>query len=446
MCKLLHKILDFFRPKKVVILSGVGAVFPWGATSTKGITDKIRQDQDFTTMTGMPIGEYLFSLLSTIYIDEENINFETIIDLLEVLYDYYYGQHRGRRTHFKSNLTAIFKVIEDVEKNILDFDSIYKKEERPGITWYFSRIKRIPFLPTPSHLYLRRVYEHFINIIVEEVEKYVQKSNLDSRADLNKNFSLFLKFFKRCKLRLYTTNYDQIPSELAGLELYNGFDKVPRSTAYSMNIRKIMSDTYRYSLFNLHGCVNYRYSPIHANDGELLGLGWEFTPGRINKLDPGTTEVRDQTQRALMHSHIVTGLYKASRIIIEPQYSFYQKFCLDCLSADLIITIGYSYNDFHINQAIKNGHKIRNPKIRDINYFKDWFEHGPFRGDGDWRGHESKLVSIYEKEFENGSSFRANGDWVKPKFGDLRIYWKGFDKFLLEKKWLNIWRTSLKKA
>jgi len=37
MGKLLNKILRFFKPKKVVILSGVGAVLSWGATSTAGI-------------------------------------------------------------------------------------------------------------------------------------------------------------------------------------------------------------------------------------------------------------------------------------------------------------------------------------------------------------------------------------------------------------------------
>jgi hypothetical protein len=50
--------------------------------------------------------------------------------------------------------------------------------------------------------------------------------------------------------------------------------------------------------------------------------------------------------------NIITGLQKPFRVLDQPFYNFYQKFAFDCSSADAIVTIGYSYEDEHVNKAI----------------------------------------------------------------------------------------------
>jgi len=82
-----------------------------------------------------------------------------------------------------------------------------------------------------------------------------------------------------------------------------------------------------------------------------------------------------------------------------------------------------------------------NPKIRDITYIPGWFKYPLYLGEACWSIHEGKLVSIYEKEFQGGVSLKAAEGWAKPKSGDVRIYWKGFENFLAEKQWKKIWKT-----
>ena len=76
--------------KKVVILTGAGAVLPWGAPTTKDITEKIKNDKEFVTKNNKPLGKYLYSILREHYKkDSQNINFEHIIDFVDLLYAYY---------------------------------------------------------------------------------------------------------------------------------------------------------------------------------------------------------------------------------------------------------------------------------------------------------------------------------------------------------------------
>ena len=87
-----------------VILTGAGAVIPWGAPTTDELTDILRHDSVFINDKGEPIGEYIYSLL---LIQKEkrrgyhNPNFETILHFVELLFEHKRSQSFMSDSFFK---------------------------------------------------------------------------------------------------------------------------------------------------------------------------------------------------------------------------------------------------------------------------------------------------------------------------------------------------------
>lgn len=63
---------------------------------------------------------------------------------------------------------------------------------------------------------------------------------------------------------------------------------------------------------------------------------------------------------------------KASRILFPPHLQFYNSFYTDCIRADQLMIIGYSFSDVHINQTIKSALKANNKlKVLIVDYLKE---------------------------------------------------------------------------
>ena len=126
------------QKQRIVILTGSGAAIPWNGPTTKKITRKIISDKTFKTMDGKPVGEYIYNILEKTYVIDnsnksddnfESPNFENIIDAVEYLADYFYSHKEYPIRPRGSILTQLFDVAEDIKKQILDFDNIYKKKK-----------------------------------------------------------------------------------------------------------------------------------------------------------------------------------------------------------------------------------------------------------------------------------------------------------------------------
>lgn len=412
--------------KKIVILTGAGAVIPWNAPSTDKITQRILNDNSLNAKN-KPLGLYLFEKLSPYYYaDPQNINFEFIIDLIEVFLDYYDSCIQGRRTVFKSSFSAIFNIKKEIEKDILGF-SPKNKTDLTSAFGFFSN-----------------AYKLFINLIIEEIEKY---SNIFSQYQcLNKNFDEFLSQFKNYKIRFYTTNYDRLPIKCSNKEFFDGFDLKDKQY-FKYNPNKIFDDEVYNSYFNLHGSIYFKTEQIKIYSPMMAGyFDWVCTPDQINKIDNSTPYNRDQNRKRLPGTNILAGLSKSPRIFISPQYQFYQKFHFDCISADIILIIGYSYGDIHINAAIKNGIQVKNSQIINITYHDNWInqiKHKKFNNNlkilwinsFPYSQFLEDLLSLYN---ENINRRRDDSGWLNSDSHSLRIYWKGFEEFLKNNEWIGL--------
>ena len=72
-------------------------------------------------------------------------------------------------------------------------------------------------------------------------------------------------------------------------------------------------------------------------------------------------------------SNIVAGHHKLQRTNLQPLNAFSYAFQRDCMEADNLFVIGYSFSDIHINRIIRNGIDAtdKNQKRYFINHFPD---------------------------------------------------------------------------
>ena len=77
----------------------------------------------------------------------------------------------------------------------------------------------------------------------------------------------------------------------------------------------------------------------------------------------GASDKTDQDNKKVINSNIITGFNKTSRILTTPYSQFYHRFYQDCIIAENIYIVGYSFGDIHINKAIKTASLI-NKKLK----------------------------------------------------------------------------------
>lgn len=409
--------------RKIVILTGAGAVIPWGAPRTAEITDKLRKDKEFLTTKNQPVGDYLYNELTNFYhANSQDINFEHIIDLIEQLYDYYASVELGAQVHFKSSIAAIFDIKDKIKVMFSFGNSPYSNKSG----------KRTYFL---------HIYRHFINLVINEIKKYssINKSP-NTYSKLNIAFQSFLDYIGSYNIRFYTTNYDRIPIQCSNLSFFDGFT-VKAKGEQKFNRKKLFKDEYNNCYINLHGSIYFKYKTKETviNSEKIKTGYWICTTNKVNMIDANMKGNKDQMNRHLIGSNIIAGLYKPSRLMITPIYQFYQKFYSDCLNADCIFVIGYSYGDKHLNVAIRDAVMIKKPQIVDINlirFLKKMSGNGCGSGH-EWQKYTGRLKTVCGNRLKLSNSLRKRDTWVDCPQRHIKVYLKGFKKFLMEKEWKN---------
>ena len=115
-----------------------------------------------------------------------------------------------------------------------------------------------------------------------------------------------------------------------------------------------------------------------------------------------------------------------------PHFQFYHRFQQDCLLADKIFIVGYSFSDFHINHAIKSASLANKElKLACISYMV-YDEEIDFETEYDWVSLEGIGKNLIEEQFLynifEGVAHEANVDRIL-------VYRKGFEKFLSNNQW-----------
>lgn len=186
--------------KNTVTLAGAGATSPWNGPTTCQITRKIKEDRTFISIREQPLGDWIYHQLKGLYYNDSNtINFETIINSLEYLSTFYASKYRHGVAKFTNVMPAFFECCNKLSE-ILDFDRIGKfNKYRVGRKYYLDLIWY------DESDFFRNVMINYIDIIIQEIERYERES--PEEQELNRCANDFLRSISSSNsfFRIYTT-------------------------------------------------------------------------------------------------------------------------------------------------------------------------------------------------------------------------------------------------
>ena len=403
---------------RTVILTGSGAAIPWGAPKTSDITDAFLTDRTFRSDTGQPLAAWIYhKLIGFYHIDPETVTFETIINALDYLNTFFSSKQTSGVSKFKNLMPVFFREKDDLSE-LLSFDRIYG--ERKDM-WWESKNDQYKFYYSwnDTDMFFESIYRYFINLTIKQIELYAKQS--EKKTELNNSLNNFLNTIQN-PLRCYTINYDRIiPAGYHG-EIFEGFTPVGEDLKF--DLKRVLTDEMTNCHYNLHGSVHYEQD--WPGNVQLVPDKYIYDFGR------GASNHTDQDKRKMINSNIITGFNKTSRLLTNPYSQFYQRFYQDCLFADKIYIIGYSFGDIHINSAIKSGSLVnKDMKIICVDYV-NFGQDMELETEHDWVDLEERGNRFLPMDFQH-SIFESIVD--KANLNRIIVYIKGYQKFLECKQW-----------
>jgi SIR2-like domain len=198
---------------------------------------------------------------------------------------------------------------------------------------------------------------------------------------------LFIKWSKRyldrdyC-VRMYSLNYDRIFRVLLqdeNINIFEGYDldvsNVDPGQFLIPNLKKIVTDFNCNVFYNLHGSAYWYFTKYNQNQLPGYQFYLEGTP----ELNNPRAIIEIERNKWVLISNIITGYQKVLKTALSPFRQMLSAFDRDCIEADKLFIVGYSYSDEHINDIIRNARKF-NSKV-EIVLINPSFDNGQFMFD-----------------------------------------------------------------
>jgi len=361
------------KNKKSVFLFGSGASVLWNSPSTPELTELVRNSGFKTTDNKLFITEFIFQKLVANGYEEADINFETIINVIEE-WIVYYSQFDGEKK--TSSLMGCF-FTPCFDEEIFNFSIKggvqkhgYQLDIPKGSEYHFS--KHANHNETPKQFFLQHLIAEILTNINARISKYAYHSAGHSVVDADTTESkLFVKWMKKIasksSLRLYTLNYDRVFKillERNDINIFEGFDcgeYIDHSTWLRANVPKISFDVSSNVHYNLHGSAFWH---VEAYDKDQLPNAEIFLTGApVLPINDDHAILQIERGKTIMLTNIVTGYQKAQKSVLTPFKQMQAAFDRDCTFADDIYILGYSLGDEHINETIKTAIR-HNPTLK----------------------------------------------------------------------------------
>jgi len=343
-----------------VLLLGAGAVIDWGGPSTSELTKLIRESGFKIKNSETTITEFIYQrLIASGYLEHE-VNFETIINVIEELIVFYSEFNSKRRT---PSLLKVFLKDENINE-IFNFSIKgkgrihgYTLEIPEGVDYPYS--KNSYWDENPKQFFLQHLLILLLTNISARVSEYSYNSDERSVIDYDSMYSLtFRKWLKKSSerniIRIYTLNYDNLFKTLMerdSLECFDGsvpFIQKDDYQAKPFDIKKIMTDDCCNVHYNLHGSSYWNVFPTDLNNHEITSE--RYIHLQYNK---APTSFQVEKGKTILVPNIITGYQKAQKSALTPFKQMQAAFDKDCMFANKLIIIGYSIGDEHINESIK---------------------------------------------------------------------------------------------
>ena len=349
--------------KRIAFLFGAGSSLLWDSPKTSELTELVRNTGFKTSDNETYITEFIYQKLIASGNKESEINFETIINVIEelIVYYSYFNYHEKTPSLLKCFLTPNF------EDQIFNF-SISGGDAKHNYTLAIPKGKEYPFSTPSQHNETPKQFflQHLLAVIISDISgrishyAYHTKGHSVVKADSIES-QLFIKWMssleKNNYLRLYTLNYDRIFKILMvhhGMDVFEGFDcggYVEYSAFLRANVRRILSDFDCNVHYNLHGSAFW--NAIALDKEQLPNPELALTCGPEFAMNDDFATMQAEKGKTIMVTNFVTGYQKAQKTLITPLKQMQAAFDKDCCFADEIYIVGYSFGDEHINESIK---------------------------------------------------------------------------------------------
>ncbi|MFO0356996.1 MAG: hypothetical protein ACK50A_08585 [Sphingobacteriaceae bacterium] len=416
--------------KKAVIVLGAGMPIAWGGPLTSKITNELLKCEEFLTKDNQSLAKYIQNHLAKYHnCSNDQIHFEYIINSLETISDYLHSEvSKGNSPQFTGSAPAWFSLSEAYSA----FENFrFEPIQELGVGFLLNLAK--PFdtaEQTPNHnyksIYIRKVIEHYLTIIRRCIGTY---DNIDQIKQNEKENTELVNFYHNLKelgytVRFYTTNYDDLVPNIYSLmnttKLFQGFTEDYSGRLFP-NINKILTEDHFDCHYNLHGSIYWQ-----TGTNEMFDSSFWYTPGMPISYPISHAEYTNPTEHTSIYN-IITGFNKLQKVSIEPLKAFFTTLSNDCINADLIVTIGYSYSDIHINRSLEYGTKHGHAKFLHITWSSNFF------GSQEYINMQGRTI---KGGIENYSTIKDA--CIITNDNKAIIYTKGFGDFLNKKDWKKI--------
>lgn len=417
---------------RITFLLGAGAAMPWGGPSTNELTELIIKKCTFRTKSGKNAIEYLLEIIKNKYDYTSSINFETVVSLIEVLYEYYdIKSISGTSPNRHPIWPKLFLITQELENELFDhyklFDANSALDADGESTDIYDDTKMINNIPVVKSVWkswlLSRIYLAINNIITDRILEYDNDKQVE-KYEHTRLMKQFINYYRRDNkiARFYTTNYDNLlPKINKNLNFFNGFE----SNNYDevINENKILKDMSISCYYSLHGSI---YWDTYFDDHKRLKEVYKFVPSPPYFIYGPKREVVDSGKHVIF-TNILMGGSKTQKTYIEPMNYFESAFSNDCRNSDIIYVIGSSLGDYDIRKAIKIALTDESKilviitKGNDIDTYKSLIE---------------SVSSTPTREYLSNKN--TSNPWLKNSKGNCYVYCNGFDEFLKNEEWNNI--------
>ncbi len=351
--------------KRNVFLFGAGATYAWGSPSTLELTALIRSEGFRTSDNKTTITEFIFQQLVSGGYQEIDINFETIINVIEELIVYYSYFNAEKRV--PSLLTPFFTP--KFENELFNFSIPdeepqygYKMQIPKGVSSDYTR--RSGPNETPRQFYLQYLLSHLLTHINAKISSYAYHTSANSKIvnqGRDEVTSMFTQWMRTLSangiLRMYTLNYERIFKiilERANIHIFEGFEcgeYIDAGVNLRANVPRILSDTDSHTHYNLHGSAFWEVQPL--DDYQLPNPETFLTGAPVLPLNYDQASLQVEKGKTLVVTNIITGYQKSQKSMTTPIKQMQSAFDNDCCFANNIYVIGYSFGDEHINAGLK---------------------------------------------------------------------------------------------
>ena len=345
--------------KRTVVLFGAGAVISWGGPKTSELTKLIIKDSapQFICNDGKTkVTEFIYHILLKNGYKEEEINFETIISVIEELiihYAYFDNKKELPSLHkyfFYSNFEEIisnFSIHGGQKKHL------YKLDIPKGKEYHFA--KSAYNNEPPEQFYYQHLLTELLTNINAKVSNYSYHTKGHSAifkpgnnlSTLNQCFQKWIqKISENNVIRMYTLNYDRlfkVLTERVGIPVFEGFDggEFVHKEGVLPNLQRILTDYESHIHYNLHGSAFWKVNARDDNS-QLFNPWLSLQPTPILAINYHESAVLQMEKgKNILISNIITGYQKTQKLFITPFKQMQSAFDKDCCLVSLRQTTSF---------------------------------------------------------------------------------------------------------